>query len=93
MWFYCRLYRIAVTVEDEEVACEALDQMSPDDLKDCHVQMLIKKTIEPHIEAAEGAGMGEAGETLPHVRNHLETVIWPKLSRMSDPRESIRSPE
>ncbi|CAI5489450.1 unnamed protein product [Closterium sp. Naga37s-1] len=72
-----RLFRTAITAEDEDAACAALRQMSPSDLSDEDVQLLVLKALEPFIRAAAEGGeqMALANETLPRVREEAYVAI------------------
>ncbi|GJP31440.1 hypothetical protein CLOM_g12268 [Closterium sp. NIES-68] len=72
-----RLFRTAITAEDENAACDALRQMSPSDLLDEDVQLLVLKALEPFIRAAADGGeeMALANETLPRVREEAYLAI------------------
>ncbi|CAI5534579.1 unnamed protein product [Closterium sp. Naga37s-1] len=71
------LFRTAITAEDEDAACTALRQMSPSDLSDEDVQLLVLKALEPFIRAAAEGGeeMALANETLPRVREEAYLAI------------------
>lgn len=75
LWYLARLFKVAVTVENEALACWVLGKMQKTDLNDRHVQLLVQKTLEPHVQRAAQYGMGEHPATLPNVRKVANSLL------------------